>query len=213
MDLLLDLNQIGQTLLIVTHDQRLAERCASRVVHFDDGRVTEMAGSVMRPRRGPWRARGASGAGACRRALIGVIVTLCTATLLVGLALLAAVTGPFDRTFAQLNGAHATVLYDSAKVTEDQVAATAQADGVAASAGPFPVAITTAHGVRPAPAGRPMRDRRTRRAGRPRSTSLRLTAGRWATGPGEIVLSTALGSAPTWNGCSGRRSPCRPWAP
>lgn len=42
MDLLLDLNQIGQTLLIVTHDQRLAERCASRVIHFEDGRVTEL---------------------------------------------------------------------------------------------------------------------------------------------------------------------------
>jgi putative ABC transport system ATP-binding protein len=42
MDLLLDLNQIGQTLLIVTHDARLAERCASRVIHFVDGRVAEM---------------------------------------------------------------------------------------------------------------------------------------------------------------------------
>jgi putative ABC transport system ATP-binding protein len=40
MDLLLDLNQIGQTLLIVTHDQRLADRCASRVVELEDGRVT-----------------------------------------------------------------------------------------------------------------------------------------------------------------------------
>ncbi|MEE6263357.1 ABC transporter ATP-binding protein [Plantactinospora sonchi] len=39
MDLLLDLNQIGQTLLLVTHDQRLATRCASRVVEFADGRV------------------------------------------------------------------------------------------------------------------------------------------------------------------------------
>jgi putative ABC transport system ATP-binding protein len=42
MDLLLDLNQIGQTLLIVTHDARLAERCASRVIHIEDGRVAEM---------------------------------------------------------------------------------------------------------------------------------------------------------------------------
>jgi putative ABC transport system ATP-binding protein len=42
MDLLLDLNQIGQTLLLVTHDPRLAERCASRVIHFEDGRVAEM---------------------------------------------------------------------------------------------------------------------------------------------------------------------------
>ncbi|MDX6740877.1 ABC transporter ATP-binding protein [Actinocorallia sp. A-T 12471] len=39
MDLLLDLNQIGQTLLIVTHDERLAVRCADRIVHFADGRV------------------------------------------------------------------------------------------------------------------------------------------------------------------------------
>jgi putative ABC transport system ATP-binding protein len=39
MDLLLDLNQIGQTLLIVTHDQRLATRCASRVVELADGRI------------------------------------------------------------------------------------------------------------------------------------------------------------------------------
>jgi len=39
MDLLLDLHQIGQTLLLVTHDERLAERCASRVVELADGRV------------------------------------------------------------------------------------------------------------------------------------------------------------------------------
>ena len=40
MDLLLDLNQIGQTLILVTHDERLARRCASRLVEFTDGRVT-----------------------------------------------------------------------------------------------------------------------------------------------------------------------------
>jgi putative ABC transport system ATP-binding protein len=39
MDLLLDLNQVGQTLLLVTHDQRLAARCASRLVEVADGRV------------------------------------------------------------------------------------------------------------------------------------------------------------------------------
>ncbi|MFB9407715.1 ABC transporter ATP-binding protein [Dactylosporangium matsuzakiense] len=39
MDLLLDLNQIGQTLVLVTHDRALAERCASRVVELADGRV------------------------------------------------------------------------------------------------------------------------------------------------------------------------------
>jgi putative ABC transport system ATP-binding protein len=39
MDLLLDLNQIGQTLLLVTHDQQLATRCASRVLEFVDGQI------------------------------------------------------------------------------------------------------------------------------------------------------------------------------
>ena len=39
MDLLLDLNQLGQTLLLVTHDLALAERCATRVVRLADGRV------------------------------------------------------------------------------------------------------------------------------------------------------------------------------
>jgi putative ABC transport system ATP-binding protein len=39
MDLLIDLNQIGQTLLIVTHDRHLATRCASRLIEFADGRV------------------------------------------------------------------------------------------------------------------------------------------------------------------------------
>lgn len=40
MDLLIDLNQIGQTLLIVTHDPNLATRCASRLVELADGRIT-----------------------------------------------------------------------------------------------------------------------------------------------------------------------------
>jgi putative ABC transport system ATP-binding protein len=39
MDLLIDLNQIGQTLLIVTHDPHLATRCASRLIEFADGRI------------------------------------------------------------------------------------------------------------------------------------------------------------------------------
>ncbi|MGW5051796.1 ABC transporter ATP-binding protein [Actinokineospora sp. NPDC004072] len=39
MDLLLDLNQIGQTLLLVTHDRSLATRCATRLVEVVDGRI------------------------------------------------------------------------------------------------------------------------------------------------------------------------------
>ncbi|MFI0980704.1 ABC transporter ATP-binding protein [Streptomyces sp. NPDC021093] len=40
MDLLIDLHQIGQTLVIVTHDPELATRCASRLVEVADGRVS-----------------------------------------------------------------------------------------------------------------------------------------------------------------------------
>ncbi|MFD5489769.1 ABC transporter ATP-binding protein [Streptomyces virginiae] len=43
MDLLIDLNQIGQTLLIVTHDPELATRCASRLVEFTDGRIARQS--------------------------------------------------------------------------------------------------------------------------------------------------------------------------
>lgn len=39
MDLLIDLNQIGQTLVVVTHDEHLATRCAGRVVRLSDGKV------------------------------------------------------------------------------------------------------------------------------------------------------------------------------
>jgi putative ABC transport system ATP-binding protein len=42
MDLLLDLNQIGQTLLLVTHDERLATRCATRLIEVVDGRIARV---------------------------------------------------------------------------------------------------------------------------------------------------------------------------
>ncbi|KJY19571.1 MULTISPECIES: ABC transporter ATP-binding protein [Streptomyces] len=43
MDLLIDLNQMGQTLLIVTHDPELATRCASRLVEVADGRIARQS--------------------------------------------------------------------------------------------------------------------------------------------------------------------------
>lgn len=120
--------------------------------------------------------------------MIGVIVTLCTATILVGLALLAAVSGPFDRTFAQLSGAHATMTFDGTKATEQQVAATAQAEGVTASAGPFPMTVVPletsdgrAFGGAMRVVGRTDPDAAT--------DKLSVQYGRWPTGPNEMVLS------------------------
>ncbi|HEX6489437.1 MAG TPA: ABC transporter ATP-binding protein [Candidatus Dormibacteraeota bacterium] len=40
LDLLRELNRGGRTLILVTHDQRLAEACAERHVHLADGRLT-----------------------------------------------------------------------------------------------------------------------------------------------------------------------------
>ncbi|WP_246147987.1 ABC transporter ATP-binding protein [Nonomuraea turkmeniaca] len=54
IDLLLDLNRMGQTLLLVTHDQHLATRCATRLVDFMDGRVVREAALE---RHEPWIAR------------------------------------------------------------------------------------------------------------------------------------------------------------
>src|SRR5947208_735791 len=39
MDLFARLNRDGQTIVLVTHDRRLAERCATRVVSLVDGAV------------------------------------------------------------------------------------------------------------------------------------------------------------------------------
>jgi putative ABC transport system ATP-binding protein len=41
MELLRDLNQGGQTILLVTHDPALASRCATRIVDVRDGRLAE----------------------------------------------------------------------------------------------------------------------------------------------------------------------------
>jgi putative ABC transport system ATP-binding protein len=45
--LLLDLNEAGQTLVIVTHNPELAERYASRVIRLADGRVVSDTGAAV----------------------------------------------------------------------------------------------------------------------------------------------------------------------
>jgi putative ABC transport system ATP-binding protein len=43
IDLLLDLNRAGQTIVLVTHDPRLAERCTDRIVSLVDGSIVGQA--------------------------------------------------------------------------------------------------------------------------------------------------------------------------
>ena len=48
MDLLADLNRGGQTILLVTHDHRVAQKYASAVIRLVDGQVTDDSSSAIR---------------------------------------------------------------------------------------------------------------------------------------------------------------------
>ena len=82
--------------------------------------------------------------GVSRRWVQTVVITLATAAAVtagvLGVGLLVASNAPFDHAFAAQHGAHLTVLTDPAKATAAQLAATAEADGVAEASGPFAVA-------------------------------------------------------------------------
>ncbi|MEU4622626.1 ABC transporter permease [Actinoplanes sp. NPDC023801] len=118
--------------------------------------------------------------------VIGLVALFCTATVVVSLALLDAMSAPFDRAFAQQRGAHAVAAYDPASVTDAQL--TAARDGVAAAAGPFAQATVEAAGT----AG-PMFQGPLTLVGRAdpggEVDRLDLWRGRWASAPGEIVLA------------------------
>ena len=47
LDLLRDLNRAGQTIVLVTHDPRLAARCARRTVRIVDGAVAEDTAALV----------------------------------------------------------------------------------------------------------------------------------------------------------------------
>lgn len=130
--------------------------------------------------------------------VVGVVVFFSTATVVVALALLAASSAPFDRAFDGQRGAHLTVAFDTAKVTDAQLARTATQPGVSAAAGPFAQADL----VIP-PGDTVLRPGTLTIVGRPDPGGpvdrLSLSSGRWATGPGELVLNrhgnAQLGSA------------------
>ncbi|MCP2244241.1 FtsX-like permease family protein [Lentzea aerocolonigenes] len=121
--------------------------------------------------------------------VIGVVVCAASATLVMALGLLEAASAPFDRAFATQQGAHLSAAFDPAKVSEADL--TRAAGKAEATAGPFRQAtVDTSEGevflgtltvVGRADPGGPV-DR------------VSVWEGRWATGPGEIVLNRAPGS-------------------
>jgi putative ABC transport system permease protein len=108
--------------------------------------------------------------------------------------LLVASQAPFDHQFARQQGAHLTARFDAAKVTTAQLAATAHVRGVTAAAGPYPVLSVRPH-VGANKTGMPVGDRLPPMTIVGRASTggpvdrLDLADGRWATGPGQVVLT------------------------
>jgi putative ABC transport system permease protein len=120
-------------------------------------------------------------------AVVTLIVALASGTSALALTLMAQTTNPYDRAFDEQRGAHLQVYFDAANVSRDQVAATARVVGASAFA-VWPATIidvqvgtvrTTMNLVGRDGPGGPVEQ-------------LRMTAGRWATAPGEIVLTRSF---------------------
>lgn len=117
--------------------------------------------------------------------VVGLVVMIAVTSAVLGGSLMVVSSAPFDRAFAQQHGAHLTAQFDPAKATSAQIAASAQATGVTAAAGPFPTAAVT-----PTVSGRTLQPLTVVGRADPGGSvdAVTLTAGRWATGRGEIVL-------------------------
>ncbi|WP_030392608.1 FtsX-like permease family protein [Kitasatospora purpeofusca] len=123
--------------------------------------------------------------------VLGVVVMVSSAMAIATLGLLAAVSGPFDRAYDAANGAHVVAEFDSSKVTAAQIDRAAKAPGVEAVAGPYPMAVLhspSETGDHPIGMSGSFTVVGRDRPDTPVDT-LELSAGRWPSGPGEIVLN------------------------
>jgi putative ABC transport system permease protein len=117
--------------------------------------------------------------------VVFLIVALATGVGTLAIELLSESSAPYARAFDQYQGAHLSVFFHGSLVTPEQLLATTRLPEVTASAGPWQTVLAPVEygaqktflqiNARPDPGG-PV-DR------------LRITAGHWATQPGEIVLT------------------------
>ncbi|QGZ47229.1 FtsX-like permease family protein [Streptomyces sp. QHH-9511] len=154
--------------------------------------------------------RGALGrvvrAGVGRRRAQTVVIVLTTlfsvAASVLAVGLLVASRAPFDRAFAQQQGAHLTVQFDGSAVSRDRLATTARASGVVAAAGPF--TVTSVRPQAPEDAPPAFQPAPLTVVGRPSADSdvdrVELIEGRWVGAPGEIVLEAGAGHPGTRTG-------------
>ncbi|KUL31715.1 ABC transporter permease [Actinoplanes awajinensis] len=123
--------------------------------------------------------------------VIALVVLFSTLTVVIALALLVAASAPFDRAFAAQHGAHAVVTFDRPTVSGAQLAQAAGRPGTVA-AGPFDaVVLEVPEEFLWRPAG-PLVVVGRADPGGP-VDRLDLVSGRWATAPGEIVVSYPTG--------------------
>lgn len=153
--------------------------------------------------RGAWGVPGkVVRSGVRRRKVQTLVMVLATmmavAVSVLGGSLVVASRQPFEHAFAAQHGAHLTARFDGGHGSAAQLAATAQASGVTAAAGPFPTATVDPQGgadlglpegaslspmavVGRADRGGPVDD-------------VTLLRGSWPSGPGQIVLSVDYSS-------------------
>ncbi|GAA2632022.1 FtsX-like permease family protein [Streptomyces vastus] len=127
--------------------------------------------------------------------VIGLTAMMAVAASVLGGSLLVVSGAPFDDAFARRHGAHLSVEFDAAGTSAGQAKETGRADGVIAAAGPFR-AVSVTPRIHEDGDEWPMT---VVGRGDPDAAvdDLTLTAGRWATRPGEIVLSTDASLFPT----------------
>src|SRR5262249_30721738 len=120
-------------------------------------------------------------------AVVLLIVLLAAGTASMALTLLAQTTNPYDRAFAQQRGAHLQVLLDGSLVSRAQADATGTAVGATAFAAWPASYVDVQSGTARTMLNLVGRDD----PGGP-VERLRLTAGRWASAPDEIVLTRSF---------------------
>jgi len=129
-------------------------------------------------------------------AVIAVVIFLASGTTTLGLTLLRTSSDPWERAFQAQRGAHLTVLFDRHKVDSQQLAGTPGLIGASLAGGPWPwVASSYELGTHRAIGGGGFSFPLVT-VGRESPQSdvevLRLVAGRWVQGPGEIVITRSF---------------------
>ncbi|MDW6064713.1 FtsX-like permease family protein [Streptomyces sp. FXJ1.4098] len=140
--------------------------------------------------RAVWRAACAAVRRRRLQTIVILLVTLVsTGAMVIALGLVDSASSPFERTFGKQRGPHVIAAFDSAKVSDRQLARAARRPGVEAAAGPFAQATVDI----PRGAGQYGLGGRVTVVGRSGPGGpvdrVDLWAGRWATRPGEIVLN------------------------